>query len=377
MQNFNNRSELEQSTMSLRGVWHRPNPCETERDIDELCRVLDRFKHAKINTVFLETFYHGMTVFKTDKVPYYKGFDEHTYGNYPDYLTAFVTEADKRGIKVHAWVQDFYIGYNEDTRLAVEHPDWILINQNGEIRHKTEGHGFGGYVFLDPANPEVRAFLISLYDELLTKVPAIAGLNLDYIRYPISDISDSTDTGYTDVCMDEFARKQGLTLDPSRKREDLVARLADKELMGRWIAHRAYYITRFVADVHELIANKYAGRHVSTAVFPELDVSYNLKKQTIRVWLEKKYIDMVTPMVYFYEADKVFSAVEGIKSMCCDAHCYTGLYTTYHKQTTSELGEHISASKRAGADGFVLFDAAKTFFETSENYEDFLAEWQD
>ena len=377
MQNINNRSEAEQLTSSLRGVWYRPNPFENERNLDELCAVLDRFKHAKINTVFLETFYHGMTVFKTDKVPYYKGFDEYTYGDYPDYLTAFVTEAEKRGIKVHAWVQDFYIGYEEDVRLAVEHPDWILVNQSGEIRHKTEGHGFGGYVFLDPANPEVRAFLVSLYDELLTKVPAIAGLNLDYIRYPISDISDNTDTGYTDVCMDEFARKQGLTLDPSRKRDDLVERLADNELMGRWIAHRAYYITRFVADVHELIANKYAGRHVSTAVFPELDVSYNLKKQTFSVWLEKKYIDMVTPMVYFYEADKVFSAVEGIKSMCCDTRCYTGLYTTYHKQTASELGEHISASKRAGADGFVLFDAAKTFFETSENYEDFLAEWQD
>ena len=86
---------------------------------------------------------------------------------------------------------------------------------------------------------------------------------------------------------------------------------------------------------------------------------------------------MATPMVHFYEADKVYEAVKNLKSMCGDISCYTGLYTTYHKQTTSELGEHISASKRAGADGFVLFDAAKTFFETSENYEDFLAEWQD
>ena len=174
--------------------------------------------------------------------------------------------------------------------------------------------------------------------------------------------------------MDEFAGKQGLTLDPSRKREDLVEQIAKNDLLARWTAHRAYFITRFVADVHEMIGSKYEGRLVSTAVFPELDVSYNLKKQTISVWLEKRYIDMVTPMVYFYEADKVFSAVEGIKSMCLDARCYTGLYTTYHKQTVSELDEHIIASRNAGADGFVLFDSAKTFFEATEKYEDFLAE---
>ena len=374
MQNINYRSGEEQPISTFRGVWHRPNPFETERNLEELCEVLDRFKRAKINAVFIETFYHGMTIFKTDKVPYYKGFDEYSYGDYPDYLTAFATEADKRGISVHAWVQNFYIGYDEETKLAVEHPDWILVDQNGSIRHKTEGQGFGGYVFLDPANPQVRAFLLELYDELLTKVPIISGLNLDYIRYPISDFNENTDTGYTDVCMDEFARKQGLTLDPEHKRESLVEQIAKNDLLARWTAHRAYFITKFVADVHEMIGNKYAGHLVSTAVFPELDISYNLKKQTIRVWLEKKYIDMVTPMVYFYEADKVFSAVEGIKSMCYDARCYTGLYTTYHNQTVSELGEHIAASERAGADGFVLFDSAKTFFGATEKYEDFLAE---
>ena len=375
MQNFNNCADEVQIISKLRGVWHRPNPEETERDLGELCQVLDRFKHAGINTVFLETFYHGMTIFKTDKVPYYEGFDEYTYGDYPDYLTAFANEADKRGIKVHAWVQNFYLGYKEDAQLVREHPEWLLINQQGGIRHTTEGQGFGGYIFLDPANPEVRAFLLDLYDELLTKVPVISGLNLDYIRYPISDINDNTDTGYTEVCMNEFAKKQGLILDPLNKKEHLISKIKENDLLAQWTSHRAYFITKFVSDTCNMTRSKYAGRLISTAVFPELDISYNLKKQTISVWLEKKYIDMVTPMVYFYEADKVYSAVEGLKSKCCGARCYTGLYTTYHKQSTKDLKEHIEASKRAGADGFVLFDSAKTFFETDENYEDFLADY--
>jgi uncharacterized lipoprotein YddW (UPF0748 family) len=313
-----------------------------------------------------------MTVFKTDKVPYYRGLESYSYGDYPDYLTAFVTEADKRGIQVHAWVQDFYIGYRENAELAVKHPSWLLINQQGELHHKTEGVERGGYIFLDPANPEVRAFLVDLYDELLTKVPLIKGLNLDYIRYPISIFEENTDTGYTEICMDSFAKKQGLTLDPTCKREDLVKQIREKELLPQWTAHRAYTITCFVRSVYEMIKEKYPDKIVSTAVFSELAAAYSMKKQTISVWLEKKYVDMVTPMVYFYEADKVFDAVKNMKSMCQGIHCYTGLYTTYHDQSTQDLAEHIAASERAGAEGFVLFDSNKTFFDAKENYEDFL-----
>lgn len=374
MLNFDTCANEAQPHLPLKGIWHRPNVGKNETNLAELCQVIDRFARAGINTVFLETFYHGKAVFKTEKAPYHTGLREYSYGDYPDYLTAFVTEADKRGIKVHAWVQDFYVGFLEDFEFVVNHQSWLLINQHGGIRHTTEGQGFGGYIFLDPANPEVRAFLVDLYDELLTKFPLIAGINLDYIRYPISELEEDTDTGYTELCMEEFAKKQNLTLDPSRKREDLVEQIKEKDLLAQWTAHRAYYITWFVRSVCEMIHQKHPGKIASTAVFSELAAAYRMKKQTISVWLEKKYIDMVTPMVYFYEADKVFEAVKGMKAMCNGIHCYTGLYTTYHDQSSTELAEHIAASERAGAEGFVLFDSNKTFFEAKENYEDFLAE---
>ena len=123
-----------------------------------------------------------------------------------------------------------------------------------------------------------------------------------------------------------------------------------------------------------MIHEKHPGKIASTAVFSELDAAYRMKKQTIRVWLEKNYIDMVTPMVYFYETDKVFNSVKELKAMCNGIHCHTGLYTTYHDQSVADLAEHLDASDRAGAEGFVLFDSNRTFFEAKEKYEDFLAE---
>lgn len=356
------------------GVWHRPNSGEKEGTLEGLCSVLDEFYAAGINLVFLETFYHGMSVMRSELVPYSEKLRDFTYGNYPDYLTAFVTEAKKRGIEVHAWVQDFYVGVDEDTPLVRDHADWMLFNQHGEMRHTTEGQGFGGYLFLDPSSPDVREFLGRLYDEILTKVPDLSGLNLDYIRYPVSDFLQNTDTGYTERSMLAFAERFGLTLARENMREDLVRQIRESDLLDRWIAYRSDFVSDFVKQIRDMLNERHPGKLISTAVFPEISQSYNLKKQNIGYWLDNRYIDMVTPMVHFYEGAKVYEAVKNLKSMCGDVRCYAGLYTTYHSQTIDELSSHIKASEDAGAEGVVLFDSAKTFYENKEDYLGFLSE---
>ena len=356
------------------GVWHRPNSSMRETNLKELCRVLDEFSEAGVNLVFVESFYHGMALFKNDMVEYHTRVREFDYSPYPDYLSAFAAEADKRGINVYAWVQDFYVGFRDYERLILENPDWILKNQDGSIRHMTEGHGFGGYIFLDPANSEVRDFLVRFYDDLLTKIPTIKGLNLDYIRYPISVFDDNTDTGYTEVCMKEFCKKHSLTLNAKNPVRDLNKQIKERGLLSSWTAHRASYITAFVEQVRTMVNSNHPGKKISTAVFSEIEQTYHLKKQSICVWLERGYVDFVTPMVYYYEASQVFEAIQKLKAFCKGVKCYTGLYTTYHKQSIEDLASHIDASESAGADGLVLFDAAKTFFEAEQDYKSFLAE---
>ena len=356
------------------GVWHRPNSSERETSLEGLCAVLDEFQSAGINLVFLETFFHGSVIFKSELVDYREKLACYEYGDYPDYMSAFVSEAEKRGISTHAWVQDFYVGVDEDKALITDHPDWMLINQHGKLRHTTEGHGFGGYLFLDPANPEVRSFLTSLYDEILSRFPAVKGLNLDYIRYPISIIEDDTDTGYTEVSMRGFADQQGIALEKTLTPDAFNKLIKENALEDAWIAYRASYITSFVKGIRKMVDEKHSGRLVSTAIFPEIEQTYSFKKQSIKVWLDNRYIDLVTPMVHFYGAQQVGEAVKNLKSMCNGAKCYTGLYTTYHNQTTDELAEHIDASIDAGAEGTILFDAAKTFFEAKHDYHGFLSQ---
>ena len=145
--------------VSARGVWHRPDDTGTEKDVAGVCAFLDKLQRAGVNLVFLETFYHGMAMYRSTLVPYYTKFQSYNYGEYADYMSCFVAEADKRGIEVHAWVEDFYIGI-EENYFTKNLPEWLLVTDKGSTRN-TEG---GGFIFLDPANAEVKNYLVSFYD---------------------------------------------------------------------------------------------------------------------------------------------------------------------------------------------------------------------
>ena len=368
-----NITEQHYSEIRARGVWHRPNSSGRETTLSGLCSVLDELSESGINMVFLETFYHGMTVFKTNLVPYYSGFENYDYGEYPDYLTAFTKEAKKRGIEVHAWVESFYLGVNDSTPLVKYFPDWLLVNESGSINHTTEGAELGGYIFFDPANPDAKAFLLRFYDELLTKIPDISGLNLDYIRYPVSDFSSGTDTGYTDIAMSVFAKEHGLSLkDDSSKRQDFKAQIKESSLLLEWTRFRAEQVTDFVRQVSEMVNDKHRESIISVAVHPDINSAYSQKKQDSITWVDNGYIDVVTPMVYYYSSSQIYSALKEMLAKFDGVYCYAGLYTTYHSQSTNELRSHIDASEGGGTDGFVLFETVKTFFDPSQDYAAFL-----
>ncbi len=333
----------------VRGVWHRPNVTGVETNLAGICSVLDTFQKTGINLVFLETFYHGMTVYRSSFVPYYKGFDAFDYSPYPDYLSAFVAEAGKRGIEVHAWVEDFYIGVDENyfTRHL---PDWLMLTKSGRIR-QSEGAEYGGYLFLDPANLEVRQYLVDFYHELLTKFPDIAGLNLDYIRYPLSSRGD--DTGYTEAAMEGFAAQYGLSFPENADRQEKVDLVAAREV--DWINYRAGQVTAFVGQVYEMVKDLHPGVLLSTAVFPEQGKSFADKKQDFTTWLQRGYLDIITPMAYYDDIPTLKRALEGMLPDLAACYCYAGISPTYHSLSDQQVLDQIRTTQQVGADGYVFF----------------------
>ena len=372
----------ESRVVSARSAWHRP----CEKNYSEIETNVKMFHETGINLLFVETFYHGCSAFKSDVTdfPYHPSLAssyKDTKKNivYNDYLSAFVACCKEYGIEVHAWVENFYVGIDQNSTLLQNHPDWIMYNDDGSILQRNEG---GLYIFIDPANPDVQNTLIAYYNDLFEKHPDIVGLNLDYIRYPVS--SKSQDTGYTKSAMIGFYSSLGkeftsAQLSDRTKMVNKFLQLFNKDyLIGgqteadsnykKWVQYRTDVITEFVRRIKNEVKdpNKII---LSTAVFASLSESLDSKKQDWQSWFKNGWIDIATPMAYYTDYSVVKSRVETMISLGGN-NClyYTGIASSYSGLPAWQNKEFIEASFNAGASGYVIFSSAQIVGHTDVQF---------
>ena len=364
-------SSAESKAVSARAVWHRP----IENTYDEIEANISMYKEIGINLIFVETLYNGYSAFKSDveEFPYHKNLAP-TYTKsgedpvvYDDYLSAFVALCKEYGIEVHAWVENFYVGIDPLAKVVTMHPDWIMYNDDGTYLQRNEG---GLYIFIDPANKAVQDTLISYYNDLFDKNPDVAGLNLDYIRYPVS--SREEDTGFTIESMKGFyegVMGKTFTANQSSSREKMYnkfTQLFDKQyLLGgqeeadanyqKWVDYRMGLITGYVKRIKTEIKDE-RGIILSTSVFASLQESTNAKKQDWQTWYLNGWIDLATPMAYYTNSTDVLKRVNDMILMGGN-NClyYTGIASSYSGLPAWQNKEHIEASYQAGASGYVIF----------------------
>ena len=362
-------ASAESKVVSARATWHRPN----EFSYSEIEKTVRTFKDCGMNLIFVEAFYHGYTIYKSDdtEIPYYPTLalsytDTEKGIVYNDYLSAFLACCEEYGIEVHAWVENFYVGVNPSTPILVNHPDWQMYNDDGSVTQRKEG---GAYIFIDPANPEVQDTLIDFYNDLIKKNPKLRGLNLDYIRYPVSD--SSYDTGYTIAAMKGFYDSLGLTftseqLSDRSKMANKFKKLfnSDYLLGGQQEADTNYnlwvkYRTNIITDFVERVKNEVKLPNdiiLSTAVFASISESVNSKKADWQQWYQNGWIDIATPMAYYSSASSVKTNVKNMISLGGNKCLYyTGLASSYSGYPAWYNKEFIEASYNAGASGYVIF----------------------
>ena len=361
-------SSADSKVVSSRAVWHRP----IETRYSDIEANVKMYHDIGINLIFVETLYNGYSAFKSDvaEFPYHKDLslsyikDENTV--YDDYLTAFVACCEEYGIEVHSWVENFYVGLTMQANVIQLHPDWVMYNDDGTTVQRNEG---GPYYFIDPANKEVQDLLISYYNELFKKHPEVKGLNLDYIRYPVSDSSE--DTGYTMAAMKGFYDSLG--------KEFSAAQLADRTKMANkfkqlfdvdylfggqaeadanynaWVEYRMGVITEYVRRIKNEVKEP-NGIMLSTSVFASIEESYQNKKQDWCTWFNNGWIDIATPMAYYNNSTDVNQKVQEMILMGGN-NCmyYAGLASSYSGLPAWYNKEFIEASHSAGASGYVIF----------------------
>jgi len=335
----------------LKGVWIRP----TELSAEQIVSTLENIKSNGFNNIFLETYFHGKTIFPSDTMNKY-GFtvqNENFEGFDP--LEVWIKEAHNRGIKVHIWFQSFYVGnqppeFNSSSILSV-HPDWgnktkQYANIPGATRSVSEHNGY----FLDPANEDVQNFLEELLSEIITQYHP-DGINLDYIRYPNANSrSDIAAWGFTQYARNEFYEIYGI--DP------IDITISDAAWYD-WNDYRRAKITKFVKRIGHLCRENKV--YASAVIFPDIASALATKQQDWRSWSFQNYVDGFTPLFMTYDSKMLSSMMNDVMRVkAADTELYAGLFVTFMGGNSEDLIRQIYEARKLRANGVILFDYAHT-----------------
>lgn len=329
--------------LEIKGFWHRP----FEKTLDEVRRTLKNVSDLGFNHVFVETFFNGKLIFDSKETQIKKHdfvFDEPFQGNL---LQAFIEEGKTYGIKIHAWVENFFIGVYSDIKQVdpIYKLSWILKNIDGSYLQKQEKN----YVFLDPVNHEVRKLLKMVYREI-SSIENLESLHLDYIRYPLCYDLDyktlSDDTGYTDVAIELFEKIYHV--------KDMKHLIHDQEdIYQKWIDFKKHQISSFVKEVRQ---ETLGITQISTAVFGNPEHAVAHKMQDWLSWVQHQYIDMILPMAYYKDHNKVYDELIKMKKLIQDqAIIVAGLAPSYIGLEPIENLKQIEQAKLAQIQGVCLF----------------------
>ena len=337
----------------LKGVWVRP----TEKSEAEIERTLNEMAQLGINTIFLETYFHVKTIFASEfmNIFGFEGLNKIFRGFDP--LSCWVRGAHKRNMTLHVWFESFYIGNKlpqEDAyNILAVRPTWGNRNKennasNEPVAHISEHRGY----FIDPANPEVVDFLTKLILEICARYN-IDGVNLDYVRYPVSAKATSSNYaasnwGYTPYAREEFKKIYGI---------DPVEISADSAMWNKWDMYRQDRITKYVANIKDVLKDR--GVVLSAVIFPDYKTSLETKQQNWQRWSSYNYVDALTPLILTADYNLADNMLDELRRKTSSrTKIYPGLFVGFMEGESEDLLKQIHIIRNRNLEGVVLFDWA-------------------
>lgn len=318
-------------------VWIRPNTKATSEDLK---REFARMRKAGIQHIAAELYNSSSALFRSSRVPVKA-----------EWLEIALPAALAEGIQLHAWMWSMPCNLEKNQK---EHPEWFAVNrkQQSVLTHPAY---VPYYKFMCPSRPGVHQFVRDNVKEL-AQYQEIAGIHLDYIRYPDVILPETLqpeynivqdkeypeyDYCYCELCRENFQKESGI--DPLE--------IEDPANHEAWLEFRYHRIINLVNNILAPAARSY-DKHITAAVFPNW---YNVRQQ----WF-KWNLDAFLPMLYhnFYHGDLNWLKEQtriAVDRLPETTPLYSGLYIPAISPT--ELPKAIDAALEGGAKGVSLFDA--------------------
>ncbi len=349
----------------LRGAWlatvanidYPESPFSSSgQKITELKSIFEKLKRAGINCVYFQVRTECDALYQSAIEPWsywLTGKQGSAPQPFFDPLRIAITEAHERGMELHAWLNPFRAVKTSGeytispNHISVTHPEWILTFKDLKI--------------LDPGNPKVHAYVLSVVDDIVTNYD-IDGIHFDDYFYPYAKIT-TEDAGSFALYNDKFK-----SVDDWR-RNNISTLIADANNV---IKSRKKYVL-FGISPFGIVLNKYA----HTNGFESYDILYC----DPLTWLKRKSVDYLTPQLYWEINSKKTGFAKLFRwwsSLETDRNIFAGHYASNFLSETftgnaTELQDQIRtvrsfSSKNSGS----VFFSAKTITRNWKNFCDTL-----
>ena len=338
-----------QPPREVRGVWIVRTALATPESADA---AVDDAARAGMNAVFVQVRGRGDALYRSALAPR----SEVLRGQPADYdpLARVIARASARGLAVHAWINVLLAGGFgvplPPGHVVAAHPDWLMVPRAAaraalasppsalatlvESARDPDVEGF----YLSPSSAAAGAHLEAVVRELVWRYP-VAGLHLDFIRYP------GRDYDYSRAALQSFRARRGRgwlldgpEADPAgfeRHRREALDALASR------LARGARGMRRSIV--------------VSAAVVPE-EIAMRAKGQDWPRWIASGTLDAAIPMAYTPDTAQFAEQIGALRQRVGPgAALWAGIGAW--RLDPAGVVEKVRAARAAGASGVVLFSS--------------------
>lgn len=258
--------------------------------------------------------------------------------------SAAVLAAEPHGIRAHAWHICFQVdGVGQDRLRAYESRNRLQQSITGTpIR------------WLCPSIEENRIEEMARIRRL-ADIPGVAGVHLDYIRYPDEHHC------YCPACRSAFEQTIGERI------PDWPRAVSGGAWRRAYLDWRANQISLLVRDISGSIRQSHPETSISVAVWPDVDTVKDRLGQDWPRWLKEGWIDFVTPMSYTEVTDELAAwSRRHVALPGAEGRIWAGLGVTssHTRLQPAQALRQAEAAMDVGAVGVVIFDLNMTVRQT-------------
>ena len=231
-----------------------------------------------------------------------------------DPLERLIRYGGTAGIRVHAWVNVFFVWSHPDrampkdpTHIVNRRPEWLLRPDGVSAHDPAGGKDFEG-IYTDPANAAARKHTLDVYEDIVTRY-RVAGLHYDYVRYPQVTYAKSA--------------------------EDHV------------------HVTTLVRESAARIRRARPNAVISAAVFPDPKTASERVLQRWPEWAAEGLVDLLCPMAYRRDSAEVARLLTAARAAAPKTELWGGLMG--YAGETATLRIQVGAARDTGCEGAILF----------------------